>query len=111
AGQVLLDPVQVSAGSQTPVEARQTVPALPAACWQMMLVPLQRSVVQTLPSSVQAVPLTLKTSAGPTELVPVQVSAASHRCAAAPWSHDSPGSTKPSPHTPALKVAMAAAQL
>src|SRR5438093_13449679 len=30
---------------------------------------------------------------------------------AAPWSHDSPGSTKPSPHTPALKLAMAAAQL
>ncbi len=39
AGHAVLVPVHRSAGSQTPVEARQTVPALPAGCWQALLVP------------------------------------------------------------------------
>src|SRR2546430_898826 len=34
-GQVVLDPVQVSATSHSPATARQTVAALPAGCWQL----------------------------------------------------------------------------
>jgi hypothetical protein len=40
AGQVVLDPLHVSAASQAPADGRQTAPALPAACWQVSLVPL-----------------------------------------------------------------------
>src|SRR5437667_3369136 len=43
AGQVALLPVQVSTASQAPVAARHTAPALPGACWQRTLVPLQVS--------------------------------------------------------------------
>src|SRR5207249_12002546 len=57
--QVELEPVQSSALSHSLAAARHVVPALPGACWQMLLMPLQRSVVQTLPSSVQAVPFVL----------------------------------------------------
>ena len=39
AGQVVLAPVHVSATSQLPADARQTVPAFPAGCWQLTLVP------------------------------------------------------------------------
>jgi len=39
AGQVALVPVHVSCGSQAPAEARQSAPALPAGCWQALLVP------------------------------------------------------------------------
>jgi hypothetical protein len=38
-GQVVLAPVQVSATSQTPAEARHVVPALPAGCWQALFTP------------------------------------------------------------------------
>ena len=51
AGQVVELPVQTSARSHSPAAARHTVPALPAGCWQSVLVPLQVSVVQALPSS------------------------------------------------------------
>src|SRR5881296_1494233 len=64
AGQVVLVPVQVSAASQGPAAARHTVPALPAGCVHVALVPLQMLRVQTLPSSVQVVPFVLKASAG-----------------------------------------------
>src|SRR5438132_1148467 len=57
AGHVALVPVQVSGRSQSPAAARQTVPALPAGCWQVALVPLHWSRVQGLPSSVQAAPV------------------------------------------------------
>ena len=76
-GHVLLVPVQVSSTSQAPAAARHTVPALPAACWQASLVPLHVSVVQTLPSSVQAVPLACLASAGHVALLPVQKSSRS----------------------------------
>src|SRR5437867_2664728 len=56
AGQVMLDPSQVSATSHTPAAARQTAPALPAGCWQVVLVPSHRSRVQGLPSSGHAEP-------------------------------------------------------
>src|SRR5438034_847385 len=56
AGQVMLDPSQVSATSHTPATAGQTAPALPAGCWQVVLVPLHWSRVQGLPSSVQVAP-------------------------------------------------------
>src|SRR5439155_196446 len=56
AGQVMLDPSQVSATSHTPAAARQAAPALPAGCWQVVLVPLHWSRVQGLPSSGQAAP-------------------------------------------------------
>src|SRR5438093_641810 len=46
AGQVMLDPSQVSATSHTPAAARQTAPALPAGCWHVALVPSHRSRVQ-----------------------------------------------------------------
>src|SRR5205823_1774245 len=39
AGQVALVPVHVSCGSQAPAEARHSAPALPAGCWQALLVP------------------------------------------------------------------------
>jgi len=40
AGQVVLVPLHVSATSHAPADARQTVPAFPAGCWQVTLVPL-----------------------------------------------------------------------
>src|SRR5438477_128727 len=83
AGQVVLVPVQVSAVSHGPAAARHTVPAFPAGCVQVALVPLQMSRVQTLLSSVHAVPFDLKVLVGHVVLVPVQVSATSHSPAAA----------------------------
>src|SRR2546429_566219 len=91
-GHVLLLPVHVSATSHPPpAAARQVVPAFPGPCCQMLLAPLQRSVVQTLPSSVQAVPLVLNVH------VVVQ-----HEPAVplfTPSSHDSGLSTTPSPQS------------
>src|SRR5207253_2661546 len=134
-GHVVLAPSQVSATSHTSTAARQTAPAFPAGCWQVTLVPLHWSRVQGLVSAVQAVPAALTASGGQVALVPVHVSWTSHSFTVArqtvldgakvqlvvqqepaaplfaPRSHDSPGSTNPSPHTPALNVAMAAAQL
>src|SRR5437899_2767385 len=78
AGQTVLAPVQLSARSQTPAEARHTAPALPAGCWHAPTEPLHWSSVQGLPSSAQAVPDGLITSAGQVVLEPVQVSAGSH---------------------------------
>src|SRR5437773_684985 len=129
AGQVGLAPVQVSATSHGPAAARQTAPALPAGCWQLVLVPLHWSRVHGLPSSVHAVPaaFTAPVSAGHVLLVPVQVSGRSHSPAAArqmcelsqkvqlflqqepdpfnaPISHCSPESTVPSPQVPEASV-------
>jgi hypothetical protein len=78
AGQVVDDPVQVAARSQTFAAARHCVPAFPAACWHVTFVPSHLSVVQALPSSVQAVPLAFFASAGQLGEVPVQFSAWSH---------------------------------
>src|SRR2546422_32109 len=83
AGQVVLDPVQVSAGSHPPAEARQTAPALPTACGQVAPVPSHRSRVQGFASAVQAVPLVFLASVGQLVLDPVQLSARSHSPAAA----------------------------
>src|SRR5437867_4715997 len=58
-------------------------PALPAGCWQALLVPLHWSRVQGLPSSVQGVPAGSFALVGQVVLVPVQVSTASHSSAAA----------------------------
>src|SRR3989475_4567183 len=78
-GHVELTPVHTSSGSHaSPEPVRQTVPALPAACWQALFVPSQRSVVQTLPSSVHAVPDGLLASAGQLGPLPVHISAGSH---------------------------------
>jgi hypothetical protein len=77
-GQVVLVPEQVSATSQAPAEARHTVPALPAGCWQTAFEPSHWSLVQGLPSSVQAVPLAFLASEGQVAEVPEQVSATSH---------------------------------
>src|SRR5206468_6736107 len=63
--------------------ARHTVPAFPAGCVHVALVPLHTSVVQGSPSSVQAVPLGWKASVGQVVLVPVQLSATSHSPATA----------------------------
>src|SRR5439155_26348867 len=81
-GHVELLPLHVSATSHTPAVARQVVPALPGACWQVSLDPLHVSVVQTLPSSVHAVPLAFFASLGQLADVPVQFSARSHSPAA-----------------------------
>ena len=78
AGQVVLVPVQFSSTSQTPVAARQTVPAFPAGCWQASFVPSHSSVLHGLPSSVHAVPAGSLASAGHVALEPVQFSAGSH---------------------------------
>src|SRR5262249_18524406 len=56
--------------------------ALPAGCWHVTLAPSQVSVVQTLPSSVQAVPFAFFPSVGQVALVPVHDSATSHSPAA-----------------------------
>src|SRR3989475_49570 len=78
-GHVELTPVHTSSGSHaSPEPVRQTVPALPAACWQALFVPSQRSVVQTLPSSVHAVPDGVFASAGQLGPLPVHISAGSH---------------------------------
>jgi hypothetical protein len=53
AGQFVDTPSQVSAMSQTPPAARQTLPALPAGCVQTPA-PLQTSRVQALLSVAQA---------------------------------------------------------
>src|SRR5213078_4522105 len=82
-GQVELVPVQLSATSHSPAAARHTAPAFPAGCVHVAPEPLHTSVVHTLPSSVQVVPLALKTSVGQAVLVPVQLSATSHSPAAA----------------------------
>src|SRR5437899_2769531 len=84
-GQAVLEPSQLSARSHSPAAARHTVPAFPAGCVQAGApeVPLHTSVVQTLPSSVQAVPAALTASAGHVALEPVQLSARSHSFAAA----------------------------
>jgi len=72
----VLVPVQLSATSHAPAAARQTVPAFPAGCVHAgdPAVPLHTSVVQTLPSSVHAVPAAFTASAGHAALLPVQVS-------------------------------------
>src|SRR5947207_14269319 len=57
AGQVVRVPVQVSAGAEGPAAARHTVPALPAGCVQVVVLPLPMSRVAALPSSVHAVAL------------------------------------------------------
>jgi hypothetical protein len=82
-GQVVDVPVQVASRSQTSVAARHCVPACPAGCWQTADEPLQVSVVQTLPSSGQDVPLALKPFAGQVVDEPVQVAARSQTSAAA----------------------------
>src|SRR5882724_11787586 len=66
AGQLVLDPVQVSATSHSLTAARHTAPALPAGCVQAgaPTVPLQMSDVQGLLSLAQAVPAALTASAG-----------------------------------------------
>src|SRR2546430_3359528 len=61
----------------------RSVPPFPAGCVHVALVPLHTSVVHTFPSSVQVVPLALRTSVGQAVLVPVQVSATSPSPAAA----------------------------
>src|SRR5438477_128662 len=82
-GQVVLVPVQLSARSHSPAAARHTAPAFPAGWVHVALEPLHTSVVHTLPSSVQVVPLALKTSVGQAVVTPSQVSARSHSPAAA----------------------------
>src|SRR5437667_208828 len=82
-GQVELVPVQLSVTSHSLTAARHTVPAFPAGCVHVALVPLHTSVVHTLPSSVQVVPLALKASVGQAVVTPSQVSARSHSPAAA----------------------------
>src|SRR5439155_4222093 len=73
----------LSATSHSPAAARHTAPAFLAGCVHVALEPLHTSVVHTLPSSVQVVPLAFKASAGQAVLVPVQLSARSHSPAAA----------------------------
>jgi len=91
-GHVLLLPVHVSATSHPPLAAaRHVVPALPAACWQVPLDPVHRSVVQTFPSSVQAVPPVLN--------VHVVVQQEPAVPLFTPSSHDSGLSTTPSPQS------------
>src|SRR5947199_307926 len=80
---MLVAPGQVSATSHSFAAARHTVPAFPAGCVHVALVPLHTSVVHGSPSSVQAVPLGCKASVGQVVLVPVQLSATSHSPATA----------------------------
>src|SRR5437867_4278514 len=116
---MIIAPGQVSATSHSFAAARHTAPALPGACWQVVLVPSQVSVVQASPSpaqvapalpagcwqalllplhwsrvqgllsAVHAVPAGFLTSLGQVVLLPVQVSTASHSSTAA--RHTAPG--------------------
>jgi len=61
----------------------QAAPALPAGCWQELLLPSHWSSVQGLLSGVQAAPAAFLRSVGQVVLVPVQFSAKSHSSAAA----------------------------
>src|SRR5438876_10238238 len=79
---MIVAPGQTSAMSHSFVAARHMVPALPGRCWQAPL-PSHESVVQTLPSSVHAVPAGCLASVGQVVLAPVQVSATSHSFTAA----------------------------
>src|SRR6266566_5215420 len=83
AGHAVFVPSQTSATSQSPAAARHSVPALPAGCWHVSLVPSHVSVVHGLPSSVHAVPLWCFASAGHAAFAPSQTSATSHSPAAA----------------------------
>jgi hypothetical protein len=91
-GHDVLAPLQVSTGSHSPADARHSVPALPAGCWQRELVPSQRSSVQTLLSAVHAVALAFLASLGQLADDPVHDSARSHSPAAARHSVDPPES-------------------
>src|SRR5262249_12804183 len=82
-GHVVEVPSQVSATSQSPASARQTVPALAGGCWHRLLVPLHWSVVHGSPSDVHAAPLGRLASAGQLAALPGQFSAKSHSPAAA----------------------------
>ena len=84
AGQLVLDPVHVSVGSQaSPEPVRQTVPAVAAVvCVQALLLPLHWSTLQGLPSEEHAVPAVFFASAGQVAAVPLQTSARSHSSAA-----------------------------
>src|SRR5207247_1475609 len=53
---MMIAPGQVSATSHSFAAARQTAPALPGGCWQLVFVPSQLSVVQGSPSSGQGAP-------------------------------------------------------
>src|SRR5207249_696758 len=66
--------------------------ALPAGCWQVLLMPLHWSSVQGLVSAVQAVPFAFLASAGQLVLVPSQLSATSH---------PPPAARQPAPALPA----------
>ena len=57
---------------------RATLPALPAGCVQVVSMPLHTSRVQGLPSSLQALSLAARASAGQAALEPSQASAGSH---------------------------------
>src|SRR2546428_12201270 len=89
-GQLVLEPLQVSATSHSPAAARHSVPALPAGCWQTALLPLQVSVVHTLPSLVHAVPFVLNVQVAEQHELTVPL--------AAPSSHCSEASIAPLPH-------------
>src|SRR5437867_6666136 len=89
-GQVVLVPVQLSARSHSLTVARHTVPAFPAGCWQTALLPLQVSVVHTLPSSVHTVPFVLNVQVAEQHELTVPL--------AAPSSHCSEASVAPLPH-------------
>src|SRR5581483_8554640 len=99
-GHAALAPVQVSATSHTPADARQTAPALPAGCWQATLVPLHWSTVHGLPSSVHALPADRFASAGQLGPLPEHDSAASQSSAAA--RQIVPDDVKPSAGQPVL---------
>src|SRR6266571_1943734 len=68
---VVLVPVQFSGKSHSSASTRHWAPALPAGCWQELLVPLHWSSVQGLVSAVQAVPDTFLASVGHVVLDPV----------------------------------------
>lgn len=79
-GQALLEPLQDSATSQLPEEARQGVPALAAAsAGQAAAVPVQDSATShTPPEARHWVPLATNPSGGHVAALPVQDSATSH---------------------------------
>src|SRR5436309_15913260 len=72
---MIIAPGQVSARSHSFAAARHTAPALPGACWQVVLVPSQVSVVQESPSSAHAAPAS-PSGCWQALLVPLHVSGA-----------------------------------
>ena len=97
-GQLALDPLQLSAASQSPAAGRHIVPSLPGR-WRQLAEVSHTSRVQVLPSSMHAEPAGF--GAPPVQAPCWQVSSAVHGLAS---SHAVPSGSRPPPQKPSRHV-------